>query len=492
MNPLVWCSAVGVLGAVLWIMALTSLYGPGLSPDSTEYLYLAAEILSGGLRFWNENEAVSQPPFYPAMIAALAGSTGVDVMKAALWLNLLAAGALIALVARGVVESGRSVLVLSVALAFVILSAPFSEVFSMAWSEIVFLPLVYGAMWAAAAPERGWLRASVVPGVLGALAVMTRYAGVALVPVLCLHLLVTVRGGWRRRLAYAVTAGAIPTGVFLAYLWRNLTVSGSTLGVRHSSQTTLGENLRLTAEVFGGWVFWPALALGLWIFRRRLGSWVRELTPMLRLWVAYAGAHLAFLVWTSTTTAFDPIDTRLLSPVLPALVAAFAALAQGTPEGPGRARRLLGVAWVSLLLLVPVRSAHGLYRHHTTEGAGGYHTRAWFESELMNRLRTGGIPATERVFTNLPDGLYILTGIRSELSPASRGYRSDERTGVDARNLGQRYPGFEGSLWVWFDSTGRDFLLTPEQIREWCRLERVEAFDDGVIYRVGACPGDPG
>ena len=476
-----WYPVIASAGAMIWIAVLMSLYGPGLSPDSTEYLHMAKEILSGGFRFWSENQAVSHPPFYPAMIAALAGVTGVGVMKAAYWLNVLAAGAMISMTTRGLLESGKSLFVLGGALTFMIFSAPFSEVFSMAWSEIVFIPLVYGALWAVANPDRGWFRAAVVPGILSALALMTRYAGVAVVPVLCLHLLLSVRGGWKKKWGYAVTAGVIPSAMFLAYFLRNLRVSGTGLGVRHASQMGLGDNLRLTVEVFGSWVFWPGLVLGLWIGRKNILTWVRNLSPMLRLWGAFALIHVAFIVWTSTTTAYDPIDTRQLTPALPALLAIFAAWIHG------KAGRIAGSVCLALMLWFPARSSPALYRHHTTEGAGGYHTRGWFESELMTHLRKAGVPKNTRVYSNLPDGLYILVGLQAEMSPKGRGYQSAEKTGVTAENLLQRYPGFEGSLWVWFDSTWRDYLLTPEEIEKWCGLERVREFADGVIYRVLTC-----
>ena len=61
---------------------------------------------------------------------------------------------------------------------------------------------------------------------------------------------------------------------------------------------------------------------------------------------------------------------------------------------------------------------------------------------------------------------------------------SDEISGVNAENLFERYPGFEGSLLVWCDKSHRRYLFTPEELSAMCRLEPIRVFSDGTIYRI--------
>ena len=48
----------------------TSLYGPGTSWDSASYFFLARDICDNGIAFLSRRCAVSQPPFYPLVLAS--------------------------------------------------------------------------------------------------------------------------------------------------------------------------------------------------------------------------------------------------------------------------------------------------------------------------------------------------------------------------------------------------------------------------------------
>ena len=157
-------------------------------------------------------------PLYPAIVRilsapwpAFAGLVAVIVSNAAF---LVALGLLVSL-GEKVVGRGRARIG-----ALYLAVFPFSAVFSMSYTESLFLMLALGAFLAAERDRRA------VAGILFGLACLTRLQGaVMLVP---LGLILLSRDGWRPRLSQAWLAlGPIASGSFLLFV-ANLT--GSTSG----------------------------------------------------------------------------------------------------------------------------------------------------------------------------------------------------------------------------------------------------------------------
>ena len=157
-------------------------------------------------------------PLYPAIVRilsapwpAFAGLVAVVVSNAAF---LVALGLFVSL-GEAVVGRGRArvgALYLAV--------FPFSAVFSMSYTESLFLMFALGAFLAAERDRRA------LAGILFALACLTRLQGVVmLVP---LGLILLSRDGWRPRLSQAWLAlGPLASGAFLAFV---ATLTGRTSG----------------------------------------------------------------------------------------------------------------------------------------------------------------------------------------------------------------------------------------------------------------------
>ncbi|MDY7086786.1 MAG: hypothetical protein SYR96_16930 [Actinomycetota bacterium] len=173
-------------------------------PDS--YTYDATGHLDGnGLAFF---------PVYPLLIRGVS-ALGIPPATAALTVSwLAAAGAAVAVYLLGASLYGKRAGWALVAICF---SAPVSVVFSMAYSESVFLALVAGML--VAAHRRVWWAA----GVLGLAASLTRPTGAAAAVALAVAALLAVRED-RRRIWAPLGAAAlalIGMPLFLAWVgWR--------------------------------------------------------------------------------------------------------------------------------------------------------------------------------------------------------------------------------------------------------------------------------
>src|SRR5688572_18905883 len=85
-------SVLAIVASILCAVA-TSRYGAGVSSDSTKYLSVAQNVLTGnGLYDHKGSPLLSWPPLYPILLAGLSLLTGLDVFVAGWYFNVFLLG----------------------------------------------------------------------------------------------------------------------------------------------------------------------------------------------------------------------------------------------------------------------------------------------------------------------------------------------------------------------------------------------------------------
>lgn len=478
-------------------MRSTSLYGPGLSPDSTGYVALGKDVSANGFAFLTENKAVVQPPLYPIALAATSSLTGTTVIHAARLVNILSSAALVAVILLTVSRVTTSIPVLTVAGILSCFSIPLTHVWSMAWTEPLFILTVSLALLIVSDCRHPVL-STLLAGLLTAAAFLTRYAGIVLLPVVTAFLFLSQTGSAWKRCKFAALYALPPAIMFALYVLRNYALSGTLLGARSPSQLGISDNVDLVKDTILAWflpwrihsfetflllmcIFIGALT---WHHRDHIARVIRNSERIVLLCVAFSVTYTAFIVWTSTTTAYDHIDDRLLSPLYPSLLILFAVLLRPESWRSQLVRNLALGVFCLLCVVAPLRATYSQVNRKAAQGAGGYNSRRWQESELVTYFRQNGQPKGETVFSNSPDALYILADVTAKSSPARRNYNSEETTGVTDKNLFTKYPGLDGAMLVWSEPNWRDYLFTLDDLRTMCDLERIATFSDGSIWRI--------
>ncbi len=480
------------------VIRATSLYGVGLSPDSTGYIRLARDIADNGFRFLSERKAIAQPPVYPALLALVSVLIGSDPLSAARVLNVVIFAALVVimmLTVRRVTSHPPIILTMGILSCF---SIPLIRVSSMVWTEPVFILIVYSLLFLIST-SRPSLPIVLFVGFLTGLACLTRYPGIILIPFIFGYLLLSGSERISKRLKLAFAFAAIPSLMFGLYILRNNAISGTTLGSRAPSQTGFAWNIDLAMETFKAW-FLPRrirtfetalLALScfigvfLWSHRKRIA---REFLNSHRNILIFAGffvLYTAFIVWTSTTTAYDRINFRLLSPVYPSLLVLFSFILKSETLG-SRWRSILGIGlFVLLFIITPIQVVVREVNAKSMQGAGGYNSSVWQQSQLMDHLRRNGLPGHDIVFSNDPWAMYILVGLTAKMSPVKRYRHTDTKTGITSENLFEKKPDFDGAILVWFDNAHTKYLFNPEELQTMCSVKPIASFEDGTIYKIG-------
>lgn len=430
-----------MIAVIAVIAASSSLFatraGVGIDADSAAYLGTAQNIVEGrGVSvpftlFTDEyapREAAAVagevplthfPPAYPMVLAAIA-SIGIDVEHGARLLGAALLGANVLLLGALVQHVVRS----RVARVVVVLLAVYGPVgtdlfgertwlfqHSQAMSEGLFTTFLLVTLVAVARyrgrPTRSAL-AAVVAGT--ALAVATRYSGVALVVVAACAVGILTPGGRRDRLRRAaiVTASVVPTVVW--ELWVSLF---------HDAQPTRSlhrpsQSMAALPAVFEGWLglsewtTWPrhiVLAALVVIVAIALGH-LRSplLTTIAALVVVYT---VQVVVTRAVIDASTPLDDRIFSPlqgpVYALLVGAIAAAGAPLLADRPTAREMLRAVGFGL----PI----GLFLSATA---------GWRDLVVDGLPPRRPISATVRATGELPDGALIASNVPTQIWEGTR------------------------------------------------------------------------
>jgi len=349
-----WAALIlGGIAAAL-SLAITAPPGPGLDPDAASYLGAAESLARGhGYRVpianWVTSDTTSAlshfPPGYPTAIA-LPIALGTSPLNAARVTNAVSVFLDIALVTWLV--AGTAGISAGIGLALALMAMPaFVEVHLSVLSEPLFLSCITAALAAMVsaaqqADERSTQYRALLAGLAAAAAMLTRYAGAAVVAAVSLWMLLQP-GRTTARLRRAATALA-PSALLVGWWFVHVHLTGTVRAIRSfGAYGGIQETLRMGAATIVAWLVplmsdqtlpgraWIALAMIAaiaWLVRR--GARLARHFPsgMLlgaagMLAVCYVAVLLASRLLADP---YIPFDNRMLAPlfVLVAIVVAVA------------------------------------------------------------------------------------------------------------------------------------------------------------------------
>ncbi|MCH7691210.1 MAG: hypothetical protein IIA17_09225 [candidate division Zixibacteria bacterium] len=195
----------------------------------------------------------------------------------------------------------------------------------------------------------------------------------------------------------------------------------------------------------------------------------------------FALIYIVFLIIVSSIFASESINYRLLSPVyVPILLFVIVAI-----DSIDISRRWLKQAAVILSFLWIVFLSFGLFnevRAAISEGAGSYSTNTWRNSELAGYLRE--TPPDGITYSNLPDGIYALTGLPATMSPRKHPRHSPESKTDDLNSLNTKLDEYENVYLAWFTKNSRRFLYEPAELSSNFEMILIVEKSDGALYRI--------
>lgn len=511
----------GVFGIVALgsVLLFTSRFGAGFSPDSVGYIQLARH-LSGSAEassLAREPIAVQQPPLFPVVLWAVERWMGMDPLVSVRYVNAILFAVILLLSAALFRQNLKVCGYLCYVGIILVLIGPVLDVSTMAWTEPLFIVWTLSFLLLLDRYRRSQrVRDLLLCAVVVVLAFLTRYIGVTLIGAGLLLIPVLTRPDLRRRLTCSVVFVGMTTGVVVLYAARNLYCSGTPFGTRYRSVFTLGDNIAYTIQIMLPWFLKPRLAdhpaaaiaasaiIGVAVVMggRRVLSRLRDGTLAWRdhPWLpalTFASIYTTFLIVTSTTTAYDQINDRLLAPVYAPVVLLVLWLAQrATSLLRAHLSRstftMVALIWTWVLLIGPMHQLAPEAKGWLKRGRGGYGTVRWHDSKLMSYLAQDGLPDAGRpVYSNKPDAVYILLGREIQRSPQKLKIHNSAEVACELSNLSRQHAELEGAYLVWFNCRKSPAMFSREELASAFALDEIRTFPDGEVYLVGRARPSP-
>ncbi|NPA26460.1 MAG: hypothetical protein GXO36_02510 [Chloroflexi bacterium] len=322
-----------VLGAgITWELALLGGFEIGLSPDSAKYLSVARSLLQGqGWQTYQATPLTVFPPFFPSVLAFWAWIFHADPLMLAPFLHGVLWGSMAFLSMFYLNRFGP--LWLSILLAALLfISQPMVQIFTMLWSEPLFLTLWFGLLiyleLYRRKPSPKYIYSLTILSILIAL---TRYVGA--VVIVWVAIWISIFSPRSKRIFRAGYFFIISISPLVSWILRNIWLTRTPFGPRQfkDSFNILDSLLLVVYKVSEWYIPSPILKFkGSSILILLTVSYLAVYTiykrEYIRKYVFFAYAllsswifiYLLTLLVTSSTIYFDQINQRLLSPIFPA------------------------------------------------------------------------------------------------------------------------------------------------------------------------------
>jgi hypothetical protein len=479
-----------VIGFIL-IQIFAKHSGIGVSPDSVTYISVARHVVEGrGFLSFDNLPVVDFPIAYPFLLAILSFFTRLDPLQFGCFLNGILFGMLIYV--SGAIMNGfqkPSAWYKRVILACILFSPAIQEVYSMFWSETVFLLLI---LFFIISLSRYLMQMTTGPllvtALICAIACITRYAGLFLILSGTCLIFFNQEASWRKRVIHSLFFTFLSASGFLVNIIRNFLLTSVATGHREKNDISL---LKI-AEYFGGvlcdWLLLerkPVLAVMMTITMLFLFALTIYFTFRHKK-KGYGFEYLAsvtglvycfFMLFTSVFTRYEPFTSRLLSPMFIPLLWSLSwwipgFISQRTPV----------MKWVSGFLFlfiaagflnIQLAADYEYYDGVKDAGVPGYREDPFVQSEIVQYVEKNKALFDPRfpIFSNAGDAVYFITGLPAHPLPVTA-----FPSGV------QQYYGMKNTYLVWFRDLDNPEMPVLDSILLNKNMVILKQLPDGAVY----------
>jgi len=477
------------------IYLLTGHSGIGVSPDSVAYLSVARNLDSGyGLTQFDRMPMIEFPLFYSVVLWVIARIARLDPLVFTPVLNEFLFALLLYLSGSLMnVFRCRSILYKRLMLGCLLLSPCLLEVYSMMWSETLFLLCVLVFLMMVWAYLQSHSRLSLTGLCLvTAVAADTRYAGISLIAtgliLIYLDPWESLKQKWRNFYVFGLSSSSL----LAMNLFRNQRLTGTLTGFRQPGTTPLMRNIFFYGDTVTDWMpfpkarEWIGVATGLGLLAYLIFFGARSLVrrkegwSMERLAILFTCVYSVFLIFSSTVTRYQQLDSRLLSPIfIPLLWSLSFWLPSRQSRLPGQAGAwILGLGVLLMLAFQynQLKQDYETYDGVKDAGIPGYTEDPWTQGETVSFLRANPLffQPGYSLYSNAGDAVYFASRLFCDQLPQR----------VVPHEMQEFFSDNEFYL-IWFNDIQNPDMIGLHEILEKKKMNCLKQFEDGAIY---ICP----
>lgn len=475
--------------------------GIGLSPDSIVYLSTAQNIHDHGLiNDFTNQPMMDFPAGYPIFLSGLILLTGHSVPWFGPTLDGLLFGLLIWLCGWMMDRFSRpSRWYKWPLLIFILLSPCLLEVYSMIWSETLFLVLsLLFMMGCHCYFQTHSIRVLLGIAVIAGVSCVIRYAGISIIGMGGLLMLCDGRLRWGpRKIGHLLLFGSVSILFPALNVCRNWRVTGTFTGYREKAIRSLGANLHDAGSVFCDWLpffnerYGWATVISLLFVLGITGIFIRRLVKRTNFFsydtigISYFIAYAVFILYTASVSRFQQLDSRLLSPLfIPWLWGGTVWIPAVTARLATRPRKIASAAALTLAGCCFLYGECAAFQFNWEgikyAGIPGYTEDTWQQSATMRYVKAhkAELEAKGIIYSSSTDGLWFLANVPAELIP-----HLETQEDIDYMMRQDHF------TVIWFDDSVNTDLIDVNFIRKHKELVGELHFDDGAIYYFRTAPG---
>jgi hypothetical protein len=387
----------------------------GVSVDSSYYIE-GARNLKSKLEFINNNGTLINhwPPFYPILLALFSSLVGGDILNCGPLFNAIACALLFAIFNLILIKRNAKVFTIILLNLFLLFSYPL-QIFSMYWSEVPFIVILYFIFYLFIGfeiPNNRYID-SIILGLLCGVLVLTRYAGLPFVLALGLYFLFFAKSSLKSRILNTLFF-SITFGLLLSiWIFYTRSFGHSTTGRNLFMHIISLSELKPLVLTIGKWFspfnyIWSAgmilvLAIIVFLFRSDIQHFVKSYVLSLFkddyyiLTLSFIIFYIAFLIISiSFFDAATPLDNRILSPIYPFVLF----LIQPVVDQLSKVKKVFfrsTIYFIIIILLAGYIKQGTSYWQNFRENGLLFTNRAWKNSELLKNMSHYG---NFKIYTN--------------------------------------------------------------------------------------------
>ena len=474
------------------IIIYTQHSGIGVSPDSVVYTSVAKNIHDHALinDFYGRPMVVF-PAFYPAFLSGVMFITGLDPIVFAPVLNAFLFAVVIyicGLIMEYFLFSSKwyKYIILSC----IVFSPCLLEIYSMLWSETLFILLLLLFIVALHHYFKSYsFKSLIIVSCIAALACVTRYAGVTLIATGGLLIMLDKKLLIKNKIYHLFLFAAMSCSLFVINLMRNSLSDGTFTGMREKSLSSFLQNISYCGNVFCDWLPLPkehfiiSICATLFFIAGFTILFWKNFRK--NIYYSYENAaivffiiYLLFIILSATFSRYELINNRLLSPLFIPMLWGSTSWIVSLIKKYWQEKRAWIVVVVSLLFISFQRNQYKAdyenYDGIKYAGIPGYTEDTWQkDSEIVNFLKQNKTIFKKgyAIYSNSDDALYFFTGLRCDMLPHI----------VFPEEVFNYYAESNTYL-VWFDDIENPELLTLDDVLNHKKMILLHQFSNGAIY----------
>ena len=485
-------SLVAALAGFSIIFLFTRHGGIGLCPDGVVYTTTAKNIVSScHLVDFRHYALVEFPAFYPLFLSMIMLVTGLQPLVFGAILNAILFAVVIYL-SGSITEQflHKSKWYKAAILSCIVLSPGLLEVYSMLWSETLFiLFLLLFIIMMHRYFQTYSRKALIAAAIITSLACVTRYAAITIIGTGIILLLLDKKLPLRRKIKDIVLFGLISPLLLIINLVRNYMVGGTMTGIREKSLASLSKNMHDTGVVFRDWLpffnghyngaAWLTLFIVCFLVFIFLKQYFRNLQMVTyeNIAVSFALLYLSFMIIIASISRFETLDSRFLSPAFIPLLWSCSNWIVSSSQKINRGKKKWMVIGGTLIFLCfqygQLAADYETWDGVKDAGIPGYTENQWKYSQTVLYIEKDSLPFKKgyTIYSNAYDAVYFFTGRPGRFLP------NKENKGKVQEFLNDPH-----CYMVWFDDGENPDLVGMKFITKVKKMKLVKQFDDGAIY----------